>query len=109
MHASFAALRTLVLAATALLCTRMRQASRRQANAGAMAQPRLPGFCELNSRPVVSAPQFMKDMDKKDDNTRQRRHRPSSGTDLGLSQVSVRYKCTMKAAWLSLIPCRNIQ
>lgn len=82
----------------ALSLLRMHQASRRQANADANTQPpRLPGFSELNGRPVVSAPQFMKDMDKRDDNARQHRCRPSSGTiDPGLSQASRMYMCMMK-------------
>lgn len=73
----------------------MHQASRRQANAGANTQPRLPGFRELNGRPIVSTPQFMKDMDMKDDNARRR---PSSGTDRGLSQASRKYRYRYKLA-----------
>lgn len=75
----------------------MHQASRTQADVGANAQPRLPGFHDLNDSPVVVAPHFMKDMDKKDYSARQRHHRPSSRTDLGLSQVSRKYGCMMKA------------
>ena len=58
---------------TSALLLLVHQASRKPASSDKNLEPRLPGFGGLD--------------DEKDENARQRRRRPSSGTDLGLSQA----------------------
>ncbi|CAM9310736.1 unnamed protein product, partial [Ectocarpus sp. 13 AM-2016] len=65
---------------------RRMKASRGKKSSHRDLQSNLPGFIELDSRPVLRPPTFIKEMERENENTRPRRRRPSSGAVHGLSQ-----------------------